>query len=669
MSKISKYTSKRLPTLNDKVIGTDESTLKKETLNFALSDIQDLILSGFPPGLGGYLKITEVIYNGVKVLPSVVANNFNPFVKIQRYEIFILNVNGNKYQLKKQGIIIGLAQTPLTEEDFISISLTATKLSTAISFYKGFNSTTSKEEFYSIGSTGFTIIKELNSSNQETGKILLEQTQQTSKGDGELIYLGFNSITKLQEYTTLKSNTLVFTKEIVNSLETGALFIDTPIDLSIRSFYVNSNYTGVSNGSITKPYKKLTEALVAVIGTETPFLPQFFNAKIILQTEVTVLQADMLLPSNLILQNKLSVNGTSIVSDIGEKNIYFYGNTNYPIDTEFLMDGVGFDSNLKLKNSVFLGFENISITAFTTFGILKHKGYYNGTLFESQNGSQILSKNLNLICKFLPDSSYSELLDSNGNNILIFGFKSIGQSNIENTVPHVYIKGINADNNSHFDNENLSILGTSQTVLKIENSLFQNTRNKISISRDFRYLNIQGQVSNGVYLPKPDVSLVECVNSSFVRMKGFTEENQFPYNETNQVHVGGDNSYFKLINSNLILEDHYSYGSHNCNYFAEMDETSNLSNTTALTQNIPIKISHLKNIGIFSSVKNINFESSNGLKFNNSNFKLIATNAKVNGFTYSSTQGFVNDAQALSNGLIIGNVYYNTTINALKQIV
>ncbi len=221
------YADKNPISDNDFLVGTNGDTIKKETKSFPVSALRNYLISGLSPETGGTLKVTEIVYEGVLTTPEEVANALNPSHIIQRYEVVILNVNGDKYQLKLQNIVIGLIETPVTNDDFIPISLVASNLSESISFYKGFNLAEGREEFYSIGSVGFSITKELDEDEVETGVIFLEQKGQTNLGGGVNIYKWYNPATYKQEYYTLYSSdsSVTFTKEIVSGNETGRISI------------------------------------------------------------------------------------------------------------------------------------------------------------------------------------------------------------------------------------------------------------------------------------------------------------------------------------------------------------------------------------------------------------------------------------------------------------
>jgi len=211
---------------NDFVVGTNGDTIKKETKSFPVHLLRDYLIAGLTPETGGTLKVTELVYEGVLTTPEAVANQLDPNVIVQRYEVLIFNVNGDKHQLKLQNVVLGVLQDDVTADDFIQISLVAENLSESISFYKGYNSTTGREEHYSIGSVGFSITKEM-SGLEETGVILLEQTEQTNLGAGINVYKGLNSTTKKQEFYTLYSpdGSVTFTKELVSMVETGRIAV------------------------------------------------------------------------------------------------------------------------------------------------------------------------------------------------------------------------------------------------------------------------------------------------------------------------------------------------------------------------------------------------------------------------------------------------------------
>lgn len=242
---------------NDFLVGTNGDTIKKETKSFPVHALRDYLMQGLTPETGGTLKVTELVYEGILMTPEAVANQLDPNVIVQRYEVLIFNINGDKYQLKLQNVVLGVLQDDVTADDFIPISLVAENLSESISFYKGYNSTTGREEHYSIGSVGFSITKELDGLN-ETGRILLEQTQQTNLGTGQVVYKGFNNTSKKQEFYSIGSNTQIV--QVVGN----TIMIDTPSTASIPALYVNDLYIPTYNDWLVE--NKLQNSGTAVLG-------------------------------------------------------------------------------------------------------------------------------------------------------------------------------------------------------------------------------------------------------------------------------------------------------------------------------------------------------------------------------------------------------------------
>ena len=70
----------------------------------------------------------------------------------------------------------------------------------------------------------------------------------------------------------------------------------------------------------------------------------------------------------------------------------------------------------------------------------------------------------------------------------------------------------------------------------------------------------------------------------------------------------------------------------------------------------------------------ITIQSVSGSKFNNvksdtqSNVFVAADTAIINGYQFIPGGAFSSDDSAKGAGLIVGNVYYNTTSNSMKKI-
>lgn len=105
----------------DFIIGTNGDLTSRPTKTFLLGKIRAYVLSGVSPLLGGTMRISELVYNGVLTTPQEVLNAIAPAITIRPYEIFIVNVNGNKFLLTMQDALIGEDETQTISSDFINI--------------------------------------------------------------------------------------------------------------------------------------------------------------------------------------------------------------------------------------------------------------------------------------------------------------------------------------------------------------------------------------------------------------------------------------------------------------------------------------------------------------------------------------------------------------------
>ena len=280
MTKISNttaYSYKDPVNANDYVIGSDSELSNKKTKNFKMQDIRDFLIAGLTPDAGGTLKITEKEYNGVLTSPADVANALSPAYAVAQYEIVIFNVNGNKYLLILQDVTIGVAQTAVTDADFINV-VGFTKLGDGTPILKGYNTSTGMQEFYAIKSTG-------NDVSIVSNNVVIDPKAGTNLGaSGQIIYKGLNATTKLHEFYKIDSDDFVIT------LASDIITINNPVISDSPKFYVNSGYdiggTAPETGSPSKPYKTIADAITAYIGSGSAQNPEFANGDIIIQKGV-----------------------------------------------------------------------------------------------------------------------------------------------------------------------------------------------------------------------------------------------------------------------------------------------------------------------------------------------------------------------------------------------
>lgn len=125
MTKISKkpaYPPKVNIVESDYIPGTNSETTGLETVTFSFEAIRAFTLAGLSPDLGGTLKISEITYTGEDFnTPSEVLNSLLPNYSVLRYHLLVVSVNGYKWILKLQDIVVGNGQDAVSDSDFIEI--------------------------------------------------------------------------------------------------------------------------------------------------------------------------------------------------------------------------------------------------------------------------------------------------------------------------------------------------------------------------------------------------------------------------------------------------------------------------------------------------------------------------------------------------------------------
>jgi hypothetical protein len=276
-NKQTAYTIKSPLSGNDYFPISDSEVSNKKTRSADFYGVREFVIAGLSPIVGGELKFTEIEYNGVLTTPSDVANVINPAYQVAQYEFVVFNINGDKYILKLQDVTIGVGQTAVANSDFINL-IGFTKLGDGTNVLKGYNTSTKKQEFYAIKSTG-------NDISLVSNNIVIDPKAGTNLGaTGQAIYKGLEATTKIHEFYKIDSDDFVIT------LDSNIVKINNPVISDSPRFYVNSGYdiggTAPQTGSPSKPYKTIQGAITAYIGTGSAQNPQFINGDIIIQKGV-----------------------------------------------------------------------------------------------------------------------------------------------------------------------------------------------------------------------------------------------------------------------------------------------------------------------------------------------------------------------------------------------
>jgi|694.fasta_scaffold13440_2 hypothetical protein len=279
-NKQTAYTIKSPLSGNDYFPISDSEVSNKKTRSADFYGVREFVIAGMSPIAGGELKFTEIEYNGVLTTPSDVANAINPAYQVAQYEFVVFNINGDKYILKLQDVTIGVGQTAVANSDFINL-IGFTKLGDGTNVLKGYNTSTKKQEFYAIKSTG-------NDISLVSNNIVIDPKAGTNLGaTGQAIYKGLEATTKIHEFYKIDSDDFVIT------LDSNIVKINNPVISDSPRFYVNSGYdiggTAPQTGSPSKPYKTIQGAIDAYINASeggTAQNPQNINGDIIIQKGV-----------------------------------------------------------------------------------------------------------------------------------------------------------------------------------------------------------------------------------------------------------------------------------------------------------------------------------------------------------------------------------------------
>lgn len=420
------------------------------------------------------------------------------------------------------------------------------------------------------------------------------------------------------------------------------LDFDIPVsaDETIKQFYVNADYTGggasfEGNGSILKPYKKLTYALKAIVGDNGTLVnPQYQNSEILIQSDITVNQED--LNNAPVLQNRISVNKTTIKSSSNEiRTIYYKGTTESPLNTAFLR-------SLDPYTFISLSLINIRINTETVKNIIYHKGDINNT-FKTNNVVFVENFGSN-------SSSYQDVGKS------IFGIPVLVQNTITNNGGVVVIEGDGSLSSGTFNASNLfSIVSTSQTALRLK---------KIPIIFDTINLEIATWRipvdSPSTLKPKPNLYRLHS-EDSWVRISNLYDSGEV------QSDVGGYDSFIYLENPNTPLFGLGLIVDSGSIYHAEFNNVLKIAGnyTSEITINKFISRSVKSHTGALLKISGdnitVDIESS---KFQNvlpstiTRVTPYALNAIVNFSPFNTIPSYPDDATAKSIGkLIQGNIY------------
>lgn len=446
--------------------------------------------------------------------------------------------------------------------------------------------------------------------------------------------------------------------------------IPESVDDTIKSFYVNENYTGsgTGNGSILKPYKKLTYALKDIIGTTgSAISPRYRNSVVNLLSDVTVTQADLdNVPE---LKNRLTVNTTTIKSDNNYTiNFDVENGVDYPFSTTFLKDEA-------------VAGNKPGWYSFTLYNIIvyseKVKGLFKGETFvlSGISGGAILNNvsfnnNYNASV-FQPlyytssDSTSALTYSATSYPVMLFGVQAKGQvGQITNTTPVVYISGGNAGGQSNIIISNsLSIVSSSQTLLKIENTGF-GIDGELSIGLQSYNISLKSLTTK-----KPvDGFYAIDIENAYLRVEKLTSTYETPeisgFDSIIRYYDNGSNASYSVLISSANLYRTLSNYLVKINSIARPNLVANI-NSASLGRSSFYETAFIndRNISEVIGVGVQGSEINNVKKSSITGVLLGATLAQINGSMFSSLPFAANQADAVTKSLLPSTFYVDGSGN------
>lgn len=674
-----------------------------QTVSAELGDLRDYLIAGLSPETGGTLKIAEIVLESSETAIEDAVNAVDPAYEVQRYEVVIFDLNGAKFILNKANITFGDGETPLTSDDFTLLNKSVS-IGDGEAVFNGYNAdgeaefnsikssgndvssaggniTIDPKAATSVGASGISVYDGLsagkihqlrkitstgNDVTLDSQMVRVEPKQGTNLGDEAEIYKGLNSGTKLHEFRTLATDNLEITT-VGNTVK-----INTPADPSDVKFYVNANYTppvGVTpNGSLSKPYVTLKDALDAYIGSGTVDTPEYENVgSIELLSDVQTGQVGDDDEIVYLVANGLYIKGNGYI-------ITYRGEQDYFVSTAYLISEIGYDGNSRLNKNAIMTFENVTLKSTKTHKMVYHKNYTSPTYSNSQNTSVMIFTNC-----IIEDSAYlNELADYTAiSGATVFGSQIYYQSSLPTDSYVVKTENLNWTNEGNLVFDNVWVKGSSSTAIYIKNS--KCFWKDIRIDFNQYYVNSIG-LTGGKYPPLTDVVsiLIEgsTISENYLRIENF--KTQVQYGSYGSQQAGGQDAVIRAKNNSYVeIFNGFVYSETVNNGFQISKDTnlvllnfdarnlSSLDSTHGLFSLIgTVPSSHTLAVVSGSSVKDV--------KFTDGDFEFIelyADSANVNTAIFTSLNDYANNAAALAGGLIPNNVYYNTSTHVATKVI
>lgn len=515
--------------------------------------------------------------------------------------------------------------------------------------------------------------EELTITEESDGKIKFDVKVENlikSVGEGTPIFTGLDMTDGKNKIRTLsfESDTLLIEGR-ANDEEGVVININTyPEDPNMKYFYVSSNYEGsIEDGSIGRPYKSLEGAVEAFIGDTNLYNranPEFYN------------KGKIVLLSNIFVNVPLTLNGA--VYDLGG-NVLYYNGSSKMIDYEYLVDNSPKDTDGKLLNNVFMNVLNGTIDNRYNGNVAHIKHYHNGTI-DSQNTVKVTLNNLRIIdnSHIGRESDFVKVTDFSGADVLVYS-SNIYYSTLPLGEPLILIENVNFTNQGSVNIDNCTFSSGLRVPLECKNTTM-NIYNSAIINSYSRFLvnGVNTDSSGYRFNAKIGLNMINNTNSYLALWNCSSELGASPVILGKRVIVC--DKAFKLktdsVNKGNLIND-VQATMFISDFFLNSQVFNNLisfeGDVSFSTKDADFGTTY----SLDNAVKRESGTNTLDISLDNGSIRDItntspavikASSAIVNGFEYTSNIGYADDTIAKANGLIVGNIYYNTTTGNLKRI-
>jgi hypothetical protein len=463
-------------------------------------------------------------------------------------------------------------------------------------------------------------------------------------------------------------------------------------DLNNLAFYVNVNsIVPTEDGTEVKPFKTLNKALDTFIGTGTWYNPQYKGYKIQLLSACSVLQTGTVDYNG---YDNLDINNLDIVGNGFYLGLYANPSVDYyPISTRRMVAAMPKTAGV-LDYAIDIRITKTILQRAGTNAIVDNLNYSFPTANLVGAFPPVQNSVLLWITECTLTNDTDRLLSGNfslvpnpndaGNPLLMFGVPVYASNTEPWGVPMVKTEGRNWNKEGGFRLGDGRLNNTSGTAFRAVNTTYQDYYkfNEISTGNYFRLY--ESEVSD-YYSPRLNTALIELEDVNYFSV-GNTRFNWtvptmittegIPRNSI----VGGLGTLFKLVNSNAYITGDSSEQDQFEN-LVKMDGTSGISlqgyqNNGAISDvthgmiqvvaPLPVTASPLSASGCYlyyikTDETGVDKSFIQGV-YGSDNY---INNAPHN----TNSHSYANDVDAKTAGLIVGSIYYNTTVGALKRIL